>query len=315
MSSNQPKKVYRYQRFSAMTLQSLCHDELYFSDPAAFNDPLDCQPTVESDSDRCTLRQLLTELVKRRVVAETLVALTNARLGGVKAAAHAKRLGEQAVRNELVNIEYNATNPEYKVSQEEAECRLLTYEIQRELLKQYDRGVCCFSVSVNNPLLWSHYGDQHRGLCIGYGFDRVPKPKLQKVIYGGSRTVWTSLIARALLEKETEAQNSLDRDVLLRKAPSWRYEREWRLLGNRGVQDSTLALEDLTFGLRCEDALMHAVISSLEPREESVRFFKMYVVRGTFKLKRKPVDSEEIRRYLPKTAQSGQEIFGPFKSH
>jgi Protein of unknown function (DUF2971) len=236
--------------------------------------------------------------------------LNKTNLTSKKAAAHAKRLGEQAAHTELANIAHHATNPEYEVSEEEAERWLLTSDIEHELLKRYDRGVCCFSAAVDNRLLWSHYGDQHRGLCIGYGLNRTPRPHLRKVVYGGSRTVATSLIARALLENDPEAQESLDRDVLLRKATPWRYEREWRLLGDRRVQVSTLELKDVTFGLRCPVALMHAVITALESREEEVRFYEMYQVRGSFKLKRKPVDTDEMRDYLPKTARSGVEIFG-----
>jgi hypothetical protein len=265
---------------------------------------------VDADSDIDTLRHLLSELVRKRVEAESVAALNKAHLKSKKAAAHAKRLGEQAAHSELANIAYHATNPEYEVSEEEAERWLLASDIQRELLKQYDRGVCCFPAAVDNPLLWSHYGDQHCGLCIGYGLNRTPRPQLRKVVYGGSRTVATSLIAKALLENDPEAQELLDRDVLLRKAPPWRYEREWRLLGNRGVQDSALELKDVTFGLRCPVALQHAVITALESREEEVRFYEMYEVRGSFKLKRKPVDTDEMRAFLPKTARSGVEIFG-----
>ena len=36
MSATQPKKIYRYQGFSPMAIKSLCHDELYFANPAAF---------------------------------------------------------------------------------------------------------------------------------------------------------------------------------------------------------------------------------------------------------------------------------------
>lgn len=313
MSANQLRMIYRYQRFSATTVESLCHDTLYFADPAAFNDPLDCQPTVDADSDIDTLRHLLFELVKRRVEAESVAALNKAYLKSEKAAVHAKRLGEQAAHSELANVAHHATNPEYEVSEEEAERWLLTSDIQRELLKQYDRGLCCFSAVVDNPLLWSHYGDQHRGLCIGYGLNRTPKPLLRKVVYGGSRTVATSLIAKALLENEPEAKEVLDRAVLLRKAPAWRYEREWRLLGDRGVQDSTLELKDVTFGLRCPDALMHAIITALKSREE-VGFYKMYEVRGSFKLKQEPVDTDEMRAFLPKTARLGVEIFGPLST-
>ena len=310
MLPNQPRKIYRYQRFSVTTVESLCYDTLHFADPADFNDPLDCQPTVDADSDIDTLRHLLSELVKRRVEAESVAALNKAHLKSKKVDAHAKLLGEQAAHNELVNIAYHATNPDYEVREEDAERCLLTYGIQCELLKQYHRGICCFSAVVDNPLLWSHYGDQHRGLCIGYGINRTPRPRLWKVVYGGSRTVATSLIAKALPENDPEAQESLDRNVLLRKAASWRYEREWRLLGDRGVRDSVLGLKDVTFGMRCPDALMHAVITALESREEEVRFYVMYEVGGNFKLKRRPVDTDEMRAFFPKTARSGVEIFG-----
>jgi hypothetical protein len=28
-------------------------------------------------------------------------------------------------------------------------------------------GVLCFSQDWQNPLLWSHYGDKHKGICLG----------------------------------------------------------------------------------------------------------------------------------------------------
>nr|VFK43359.1 MAG: Protein of unknown function (DUF2971) [Candidatus Kentron sp. SD]VFK48776.1 MAG: Protein of unknown function (DUF2971) [Candidatus Kentron sp. SD] len=317
MSPNQPSKVYRYQGCSILTLQMLCRDRLYFADPADFNDPLDCQPTVEANSDRDTLRQLVTEFVKRRTVAETLAALENARFKGEEAKAHATRLGEQAARNVLEYTEYYATNSEYAehgISREEAEHGLLTQEIERELLRQYDRGVCCFSTLVDNPLLWSHYADQHRGFCIGYGFDRVPKPRLERVVYGGDRTVKTSLIAEAIIDNDLEARTLLDRDVLLRKAYPWRYEREWRLLGDRGDQDSPLLMRDVTFGLRCPADIQYAVIRTLESRERPIKFFKMKEKdRGSFELERQPVETGEMFAYFPRTARSGIEIFGPPK--
>lgn len=123
MASNQPKKIYRYQQFSAITVDLLCHDNLHFADPATFNDPLDCQPTVKSDSDRETLRLILTELIMKRVEAETLASLKIAGLNGNKASAHAKKLGERTARDELANIAYHATNPEYETSKEDAKTR------------------------------------------------------------------------------------------------------------------------------------------------------------------------------------------------
>lgn len=187
----------------------------------------------------------------------------------------------------------------------------MTTEIEHELLKQYDRGVCCFSAIVDNPLLWSHYSDQHRGLCIGYGFNRDPKPELHKVHYGGDRLLLTSLIAKALLNNNPKSQELLDRNVLLQKAPPWRYEREWRLFGNRGIQDSPLELKDITFGLRCPPSVMYSIVMALEHREDEVKFYKMHDIQGSFKLEQRSVDIDEMRAHLPHTARSGIEIFGP----
>jgi len=310
MFPDKPVKFYRYQKFSAMTVESLCHDHLYFSNPTAFNDPLDCQPSVESDSDRGTLRLLLAEIIRRRVETEVLSSLKGAKLKGMKVETHAKKMGDQAARNELDYIAYHATNPDNEGSVEDAESWLLINEIQSELHKQYDRGVCCFSSSVVNPLLWSHYADQHHGFCIGYDLDRDPEPKLHQVQYSDNRKVMTSLIVQAILKNEPKAQELLDTNVLLRKALPWGYEDEWRLLDKRGLQESVLALKDVTFGLRCKTAVMHTIITALESRDD-VKFYEMYADRGSFKLKRRLVDMSEMLAYLPHTARSGIEIFGP----
>jgi Protein of unknown function (DUF2971) len=311
MPSPVPKAFYRYRSFSTATLDSLCRDTLHYANPTSFNDPLDCKPTLESDSNRQVLRKLLVHLIKRRVAAETLESLKRANVQGERAASHAQRRAQTEATRELDQIAYHATNPEYTVSEEEAEVSLLTQEIYRELLGHYERGVCCFSTTYSSPLLWSHYGDQHKGVSIGYHLDRTPRPALRKVIYGGNRTIRTSTLASALLEGNEQSQDELDRDVLLRKARGWSYEREWRLLGRQGIQDSCLGLKDVTFGLRCSASVKHAVVQALEGRRQSVRFYEIYEVRGTFGLRRAPLDLDELGAYLPRTAESAEEMFGP----
>jgi len=306
-----PKKVYRYQCFSKWTLQALVHDKLYFSDPSSFNDPFDCKPTVRSDADRDILRKILKNLIIRRVESETTASLSKAKLNGEKSNQYAERIGKQAAQNEILNLEYHATNPDYEGSTYENECWLLTNEIERELLKRYDRGICCFSTSFKNPLLWSHYGEQHNGICIGYNIERKPVPVLQKVQYGGNRIINTSLIEKAILRNDKVSQEILDQNILLRKAPPWKYEGEWRLFGNRGVHDSPLALKDITFGLRCPIEIIHSVVSALENRTLKIDFFKTYEVPGEFELKRREVDIDEMKAFFPRTAMSGEEIFGP----
>lgn len=304
------KTFYRYRAFNTATLDSLCLDTLHFANPGTFNDPLDCNPTVECDSDVHELRTLLTLLVQRRVSAEVLESLKGARLQGEKAIAHANTRGRSEAAIGLADIAYHATNPEYEVAVEEAEAWLLTREIERELRRHYERGVCCFSTTYANPLLWSHYGDQHHGLCIGYDTDRTPKPRLQKVIYGGGRSLKTSTLVRAFVNDDVDARDDLDRDVLLRKARGWGYEREWRLIGEQGVQDSPLLMKEITFGLRCPPSVRHAVIRALTGRDKPVQFYEIYEVRSRYVLQRRLLEFDEPD-WLPRTAASGEEIFGP----
>ena len=301
---------YRYRGFSTNTLDSLCHDRLYFAHPGTFNDPLDCNPTLDCDSPLEELRNLLSLLVRRRVRSEVLASLSQARIKGEGATAHAEKKAILEARNELANIAYNATNPEYSVPETEAEGWLLTTQIESELRRHYERGVCCFSTTYASPLLWSHYGDQHRGLCIGYGLNRRPKPEMHAVVYAGSRSVRTSVLIRALVHEDQDAKNELNRDVLLRKARGWNYEKEYRLLGEQGDQDSPLLLKEITFGLRCPMSVVHAVVSALAGRDAEMRYFQMFEVRGRFVLRRSDVDLDELGIYMPKTAQSGEEIFG-----
>lgn len=307
MIATTPKKIYRYQSFNALSLDSLCHDQLYFSDPSNFNDPLDCKPSVECDSDKQTLQKILVTLIERRVEEEVLCSLRAAKVSGDNAENHAKKQGQQEANNEIRNIAYHATNPDYEISVIEAERRLLTYEIQSELLKQNNRGVCCFSEEHDNPLLWSHYGDQHKGFCVGYSLNRNPKPIINKVMYGGARTVKTSLIAHAVLNQDRKAQETLNGNVLLRKAKPWDYEKEWRIFESVGLQDSPLKLEEVIFGLRCNYSVIHSVIEALKPR--SIEFYRMYFVGDSFDLKRTN-DFDELCAHLPRTSHSGIEMFG-----
>jgi hypothetical protein len=275
-----------------------------------FNDPLDCNATLESDSDLGDLRDLFALLFRKRVLSEVLAALKSAGVRDERASAHADSRTQLMVENELANIAYDATNPEHSGTKDEVEAWLLTHAIDGELRQHYDRGVCCFSKSYSSLVLWSHYGDQHRGLCIGYGTDRAPKPQLQKVVYGKWRGIKTSALVQAFIHDDGDTKNQLDRNILLRKAREWGYEREWRLIGPQGLQESPLLLKEVTFGLRCPTAIKHAIVKALSGRNRTVRFYEVYSVPGQYVLRRKPLELDELSVFLPHTAVSGIEIFG-----
>lgn len=304
-----PKTLYRYRGFSASTLDSLCRDRLFFADPNTFNDPLECKPSIECNSDIDELRKILTILIEERVSSEVLSSLKNAGVSDWAASTHAHKEASSRSRNKLSDIRYNATGPDWNVSEVEAEKCLLTSAIEREIHSHYDSGVCCFSTTYKNPLLWSHYGEQHKGICIGYSMDRKPSPEPLPVDYGGNRSIQTSLIGRALIEKDSVSKRELYEITLLRKARSWVYEHEWRLIGNQGDQLSPLLMKDITFGLKCPRSLVHTVVSMLSSRKPALRYYEMYEVRGEFSIRRREVDLGELSMFMPVHAASPEEIF------
>jgi hypothetical protein len=305
----EPHTLYRYRTFTPAVLEELCEDRLYFANPGTFNDPLDCHPVLEADSSVGDLRRLVDHLVRQRVTANIRAALQAARVKGRGADDHADRRATAEAEHTLREIAYFATDSDHHETQEEGERWLLTIEAERELMKHYERGVCCFSASAANPLLWSHYGNQHRGICIGYGTNRKPPPRLRQVSYRDERAVPTSLLVQAFVQGDTSARDALDAAVLLRKGPGWRYEREWRLVGAAGLQDSPLLLKNVSFGLRCSQSVTFAITQMLANRQHPIRYYEIYSSRDDFKLRRRQVDLDELNSAYPRKAWSAEEEF------
>lgn len=83
-------------------------------------------------------------------------------------------------------------------------------------------GIVCFSKSYCSPVMWSHYADRHKGLCLGFEVRDIP---LTEIKY----------IPKRLRGKITSAQRSplceqrLMLEIIRSKHIEWQYEKEVRL--------------------------------------------------------------------------------------
>lgn len=300
-----PKRLYKYRSFNSLTLGMLVEDTVYFASPATFNDPLDTKPTLDADLLTGDLRTILTQMIEERTKAEMADAAKTIRYSGPRTLDHIARQSRKAAERLLSNIEYDATNPDYEG--DDPEHFLLGHYVEEELLRRYDRGVFSLAERVNCPLMWSHYGDQHRGICLGYSVPDDTASEIHKIRYGGSRLVAASSIA-AMLKGDEEARRRVDEGVLLKKAMPWAYEREWRLLGPRGEQDSPLELEEIVFGMRCPSTVKYAVIQALAGRSRPVRFYEIRGQHGRFLLHKRVADTDEMLAMLPRRSRQIHEM-------
>ena len=77
-------------------------------------------------------------------------------------------------------------------------------------------GIVCFSEDWLDPTLWSHYGDKHQGIALGFD---VSEPFLLPVRYQSQRTVFPLVVIPDLVDQ-----------FLGTKYASWTYEREQRIV-------------------------------------------------------------------------------------
>lgn len=307
-ASSVPRRLYKYRAFSSRALDMLVADEFHFADPRDFNDPLDSRPTLEADLDEDALERLLFKLVEQRIRAEMTAAAASIKYRGPRTAQHVSRLSHGQATQVIREVRYQADDP-FSDEVPDPLRTLLRQYLEDELLRRYDKGVVSFGARATCPLMWSHYGDQHKGLCLGYSVPADAVGDLHKIGYGGSRKVLASDVAA--METDELARRRVDEAVLLRKATSWRYELEWRLLGTRGSNPSPLELEEVVFGIRCQRTVRYAVVKALEDRVKRVRFCEMCEEPGSFTLRKHSFDTGALEASLPRRSRDAREGFSP----
>lgn len=83
-------------------------------------------------------------------------------------------------------------------------------------------GVFCFSRKWSNPVLWSHYAEKHRGLCLGFD---IPDKWVKEVKYRKTRLRPEPENFQPSNDKETFGYK-----LLTTKFSHWKYEDEVRLV-------------------------------------------------------------------------------------
>lgn len=98
-------------------------------------------------------------------------------------------------------------------------------------------GILSFSRSWQNPLLWSHYAEKHKGICLGFYVPRDSN-SLMPISYTGRRLVG---IVERVIDRHKFDEAAMRR-VLRTKFEDWRYEKEARIFTRLEDRDATTGL-------------------------------------------------------------------------
>jgi len=108
------------------------------------------------------------------------------------------------------------------------------------------KGVLCFSEDWTNPVIWAHYSDKHRGLCLGF---EIPEAKGDPA---NDETDHVKYVPELLQfpsnfwDMSDSEHSAFVRTVLFTKFKHWEYENEIRVWGS--LQNEENGLNFVAFG-------------------------------------------------------------------
>lgn len=201
-----PVFFYKYSRVENV-YKMLESKTLWFSSPKDFNDSFDCNVNL--------IDFIPSEL--------DIVKLINEKVDG-----------NRSVRRK--EIQKNKQN---------------SYRIKKQISEQfqeifYNSGVCCFSEVEDNMLMWSHYADNHKGICLKF------KSTIAHV---------ATMTAKVKYSENFEKVKYFSDDpysiyhLVFSKSDNWSYEKEIRafiMIHNGKVEFEIDNLEEIIFGCKIE---------------------------------------------------------------
>lgn len=209
-----------YKYLSSQYWESVFADNLIrFTQPSVLNDPFEMQAFYESLALDPTVKQRLTE----ENAANDLVSLLEDALPKVP------REIAETVDMDFVRQFAHIIAP-LTVQAGPFLLERITDEIGRGFYSGLDQstGVLSLAEKNDNLLMWAHYGEQHKGIVVGFDsahrfFDQRLSSAddfrhLRKVNYEQKRPII----------RFTE-EDDFSR-ILLTKSPEWSYEEEWRMI-------------------------------------------------------------------------------------
>lgn len=266
-----PKKLYKYRKFDVTALNMVTDHGLYFANPRKFNDPLDCELSIEADISPRKLSDLLKTLM------------------GPEREDHWNHEVGCAVH-------YASEEGDIKIPGEPRNYlkRMLADAIAGEIRKEFDaHGVLAFAATWQSVLMWSHYADEHRGICLEFDTSELPHERLAAVRYDGDRSVKASDIYDWKIGGDVDAGKQAFDTHFYSKAPDWQYEQEWRDIGDKPGECGDYRITGIYFGFRCDYAVQVAIVKMLGVKTD-VDLFNVRISPTTFELSRTPVDIDEI---------------------
>jgi len=177
-------------------------------------------------------------------------------------------LSDQGLERLLEGRRVNAPNETLKGMVKESTAKTI-----QELTERFlnERGVACFTEAPDNLLMWSHYADGGRGMCLGFSTNEKLFEKARKVTYSSS--IPSLELETILCDKQYDTLIELYRT----KSSHWSYEQEWRVIHEKAGTSWTYeasSLESVYFGPNVPADLLQIALLILLGQNPTVQFYR-----------------------------------------
>ncbi len=252
-----PSKVYRYRRVNSWLPDFITKRMIYFSSPQSFNDPYDCLFQLDID---CSYEEFREAALRETETLQRLLL----------------RHYSNSSLKEAIKLGYRDRQIIFD--------REKPLNAFREFLNK--TGLFCVSTELKSLLMWSHYADHHRGVCVELITERSPAI-LQQLVQ-----------VEYLLQ--TPRYPIFERDKFLMaqkclcvKSKEWSYENEWRVFG-AGNAGKTLPLERgsiscVYLGARISSADEVRVIQMVKQADDEIQVMRSKLKPDAYELEFVPV--------------------------
>lgn len=131
----------------------------------------------------------------------------------------------------------------------------------------------CLTKIENNLLMWAHYANNHKGICVGYEIKIDSDILLKKIKYTGME------IKRKNSEDIFENMEKILTlgDSFFIKHKNWSYENEYRIvhLDSSTLYYNNVVVKEIIFGLECLEDNKLKIFNIL--KEKNIKFYEMEV--------------------------------------
>jgi hypothetical protein len=231
-----PKSFFKYHAINENLIKILVNNTLWAGAASELNDPYDCDFDMSQD------------FFKNKIIDKLSF----------------KDMGISSVSNNDEKMFLDGLSSAFNEEQ------LKTFQ----QLTIEDLGVCCFSSKLNLELMWSHYANSGKGVCLEFDFNTSPE-FLKKIIP-------INYSNKSILVNE-----DIDRvKAFFKKRKAWSYENEWRILNEVGAFSfNKKELIGITFGPRVSKEDFILVLETLKKYDHLATLSKCIYTKSGIEIK------------------------------